>query len=88
MGSSSSNAPAATSFVQGLEHGFALVGSQIFDDVGNVGGMEFGQPLVGNLELDAAGGIGLDEVDEIPGDIAGRNAQQQGAQGSRWDHSL
>jgi hypothetical protein len=39
-----------------------------------------------NLQPDAAGGIGLDEVHEVPGNIARRDAQEQDPKDSRWDH--
>jgi hypothetical protein len=65
-------------FVEGAEDGFAFVGSEVFDDVGDVGGMELGQAFVRDLEFDAASGIGFDEIDETPGDGAGRNSLEQG----------
>ena len=87
MGSTSSRAAGRDPFVESFEHGFAFVGREIFDDVGNVGGMQLGQAIVRNLELDAAGGIGLDEVDEDPRNGAGRNAVEQGVQSGTGSES-
>jgi len=63
--------------IKGAEDGFALVRGEVFDDVGDVGGVQLGQTLVRNLELDAARGISLDEIDEGPGNGAGRNFLDQ-----------
>jgi hypothetical protein len=49
-------------FIQGAEDSLTLVGSKVFDDIGNVGGMQRGQAFVRNLEFNAACGISFDEV--------------------------
>ena len=72
--------PGGYVLVQGLEHGLALVGSQVFDDIRDVGRMQFGQALVGNLELYPAGRIGFDEVDKVPGNGSRGDLPQQGPQ--------
>jgi hypothetical protein len=63
--------------VEGAEDGFALGGGEVFEDVGDVGGVELGEALVFDLELDAAGGVDFDEVDEVPGDDAGGEADEE-----------
>ena len=40
-------------------------------------GWRVARPSLRNLEFDAAGGIGFDEIDEAPGDGAGRNFLEQ-----------
>ena len=50
--------------------------------------MKFAQAFVRNLQSDATGGVGLDDIHEFPVNIAGRNAQEQDAKGSRWDHAF
>jgi hypothetical protein len=50
--------------------------------------MELGQPLVRNLQLDAPGGIGFDDVDKVPGNLAWRDTEEQGAQGDCGDHAF
>jgi hypothetical protein len=64
-------------FIQGAENGFALIGREVFYDVGDVSGMERRQAFVRNLEFDAARGIGFDEIDKTPGDRARRNSLEQ-----------
>ena len=63
--------------VQSLKYGLALVGRQIFDDVGDIGRMQFGQTIVGNLQLYAPRRISLNHVDELPGIFRGRNPPEQ-----------
>src|SRR5437868_5306203 len=41
-----------------------------------------------DLQLDASRWIGLDEVDILPGDDAGRNARQQTSQSDHGDYAL
>ena len=36
-------------FVESAENGFTLVGSEVFDDVRDIGGMELGQAVVRNF---------------------------------------
>ena len=73
--------------VQSLEDGLALVGSQILNDVGDVGGMQFGEAIVRNLELYPARRISLDHVDEVPGNIARRDFVEQRMQGGAGRNS-
>src|SRR4029079_7519408 len=74
--------------IQGLKHSLAFVGSQIFDDIGDVRGVQPGQALVGDLELYPAGGIGFDEVNEVPGYAARRDLPQQRSQRHHRNYSL
>ena len=66
--------------IQGLENCLALIGREIFHDVGNVGRVQLGQAFVRDLQLHAAGGIGLDKIDKIPGNTARGNSAQQRVQ--------
>src|SRR5258708_9724803 len=50
--------------------------------------MKSGQPLMRDLQFDAPRRIGLDEIDEVPGNIAGRNPEEQGPKNSGGDHAL
>ena len=70
-------------FVERFEHGFALGGRQVFDDVGDVGRMHLREAFVGNLQLDPAGRVGLEQIDELPRDDARRNLLEQRAQRER-----
>ncbi len=53
-------------FVERGEDGFAFGGSEVFEDVGQIGGVHLGEALVLDAQLDAAGRIDLDDVDELP----------------------
>ncbi len=74
-------------FIERLENCLALVGSQIFHDVGDVGGMQLGQAFVRDFQLHAARWIGLDEIDEVPGNGTRRNPAQQGVESGSRGHS-
>src|ERR1019366_5271451 len=76
------------SLVKGLENGFALGGSEGFDDVRNIGGMQLGQALQRDLQLYAAGGIDLDQVNKFPRNHPRWNLGQQQIQWSRRHDSL
>jgi len=54
-------------FVEGAEDGFPLVGSEIFDNVSDVGGMKLGQSGMRNFEFDAARRVSFDEIDKLHG---------------------
>ena len=69
-------------FVQRLKHGLALVGRQIFDDVGDVGGVQLGKAFMGDLQLHPPRWIGLDHIDKIPRNAARRDSPQQRVQRS------
>ena len=60
--------------VEADEEGLALGGGELFEDVGDVGGVHLREAVLLDLEADAAGGVAVDEVDEVPGDDAGRGS--------------
>src|SRR3984885_6528393 len=63
-------------FVESAEDSLALVGSEIFDNVGDVGGMKRCEAFVRNFQFNAARRIGFDEANESPGDGAEGNLLQ------------
>jgi hypothetical protein len=71
-------------FVESAEDGLALVGSEIFDNVGDVGGMKGCEAFVRNFQFNAARRIGFDEVNESPGDGAEGNLLQQQVERNAW----
>src|SRR5450755_280690 len=73
---------------EGFKDRFTFVGSQIFDDVGDVGGMELGQAVVGDFQLYPPGRIRLDEVNKLPRDAARRDLPQQRPQRHQRNHAL
>jgi hypothetical protein len=74
-------------FVEGAENSFALIGREVFDNIGNIRGVERSQALVRNFEFYPARGIGFDEVDKTPGDGAFRNFFEQNMKSGAWGHS-
>src|SRR5579863_9749369 len=63
--------------IQSLEYSLAFVGSQVFDNVGNVGRVQLCETLVGDFKFHAAGGIRLDHVNKIPRNRTGRNPAEE-----------
>ncbi len=66
--------------VERLEHGLALGGREVLDDVGDVGRVEAREAAVRDLELHAARRIRFEQIDELPRDHARRNPVEERAE--------
>ena len=55
-------------FVERLEQGAALGGTELFDDVGHIGGVELADAVVRDAQFEAAVRVRLDDVAVLPGD--------------------
>src|SRR5580704_1867327 len=65
--------------IESFKDGFTFVGSQLFDNVGDVSRMQPGQAIVGDLQFHPPRRIGFNHIHKLPGDDAFRNLAEQGS---------
>src|SRR6202035_3464841 len=74
--------------VDGLENGFAIVRTEIFDDVRQIRGMHALKDLVANVEAQPPLRIGFDNAAMLPADGMRRNQHLYPANQAGWNHAL
>ena len=63
--------------IERLKDCLTLIGSEIFDDVGDIGGMQLCESIVRDFQLHPASRIGFDHIDKIPWNSVGRNLAEE-----------